>query len=75
LPGNKSFSILAKNLSEEHFYIQRAVLNGKELKRSWITHQEITGGGTLEFFLGNTPSETWGTKGQYVTSLESTTRR
>jgi putative alpha-1,2-mannosidase len=75
LPGNKSFSILAKNLSEENFYIQRAVLNGKELKRSWITHQEITGGGTLEFFLGNTPSETWGTKGQYVTSLESTTGR
>lgn len=75
LPGNRSFRIVANNLSEDNFYIRRVVLNGKELNRSWITHQEITGGGTLEITLGNTPSETWGAKEQYVTSLESNAGR
>ena len=71
LPGNKSFRIIARNLSEDNFYIQGVTLNGKKLTRSWISHQEITGGGTLEFTLGNTPSKTWGTSGQFVPGIDT----
>ena len=32
-------------------------LNGKPLDRLWITHDEITSGGTLEFVLGKEPKQ------------------
>ncbi len=75
LPGKKSFRIVAKNLSDDNFYIQDAVLNGKKLTRSWITHKEITGGGTLEFTLGNVPSKTWGASGQYIPAIGTNFRQ
>ena len=69
LPGNKTFRITAKNVSDESFYIQKAFLNGKELNRCWIKQDEITMGGTLEFVLGKTPNLSWGTSEQYITQF------
>jgi|GEM_PF-2647580 len=42
-------------------YVQSATLNGKPLNRCWITYQEITAGGTLDFVLGASPNKAWGT--------------
>ena len=53
----KTFTIIAKNNSPENVYIQSMTLNGKPLDRLWITHDEITSGGTLEFVLGNEPKQ------------------
>jgi len=58
-PG-KSFVIRAKNLSNENIYIQSATLNGKELNRSWINHDEIVKGGELVFEMGKEPNKMWG---------------
>ncbi|SEB38662.1 alpha-1,2-mannosidase, putative [Tenacibaculum sp. MAR_2009_124] len=58
--GNK-FTMVAHDLSEENKYITKVVLNGKVLDRTFITHNEVVNGGTLEFHMANTPSE-WGTK-------------
>jgi predicted alpha-1,2-mannosidase len=58
--GGKTFTIIAKNNSQQNVYIQAATLNSRPLSRAWITHQEITAGGTLEFQMGPTPNETWG---------------
>ena len=58
-PG-KSFSIKANNLSKDNFYIQSATLNGKEFSRSWISHDEIVGGGELVFQMGSQPNKNWG---------------
>ncbi len=71
LPDNKTFTITAKNVSDENFYIQKAFLNGEELNRCWIKHDEITKGGTLEFILGNQPNEKWGTNEQYIPGLKN----
>ena len=38
LDSKKTFTVIAKNLSEENFYIQSATLNGKPFDRSYITH-------------------------------------
>lgn len=54
-PG-KRFKILAKNNSAENIYIQKIELNGKELERFYLTHQEITQGGTLELIMGPVPN-------------------
>ena len=45
-------------------YIQSVVLNGKELKSSFLTYSQINNGGTLEFKMGNAPSAEWGVGNQ-----------
>ena len=60
-PG-KFFTVLAPLASEKNKYIRRVRLNGSELNRSYITHQEIMHGGVLEFDMGDTPDKTLFTK-------------
>lgn len=50
--AGKQFKITAKNNSSENIYIQKMELNGQELDRFYLTHQEITDGGTLELMMG-----------------------
>lgn len=61
LPGDKRFTILAKGVSAENKYIQRATLNGEPYDKSWIRHADIVQGGELVFAMGPSPSE-WATK-------------
>lgn len=56
----KNLNILAHDNSDENIYIQKVVLNGKDYDKSYINYDNIMAGGTLEFFMGNTPSETYG---------------
>lgn len=56
--GNgKTFRVVAHNNSSENKYIQSAKLNGKPYTRSYIDFKEIVRGGTLEFVMGNKPSQ------------------
>lgn len=57
--GHK-FTVLAANNSPENIYIQSASLNGKELDRAWLTHNEIVAGGTLRLVMGPKPNLDWG---------------
>ncbi len=57
---NRKFTIIAHNASMDNKYIQSAKLNGKLLSRTWITHDEIVSGGTLEFEMGPDPNKEWG---------------
>lgn len=47
----KRFVITANKESEKHIYVKKVLLNGTPLDRTWITHEEIMNGGTLEFVL------------------------
>lgn len=60
LPANKTFAILAKNNSSRNKYIQSATLNGLQLDRPWITHEEILKGGSIVFEMGPEPNKKWG---------------
>ena len=57
---NKAFTVKASGVSAENIYIQSAELNGKPHNKCWITHDDITSGGTLVFEMGPTPNKTWG---------------
>lgn len=59
LPNEKFFTVEAVNNSKRNKYIQSATLNGEELNRSWITHEEITTGGELRFIMGDRPNKAW----------------
>ena len=53
--GNK-FRIEAHNNSTQNIYVQRAKLNGKRYRKSYIDFDDIAKGGTLELFMGPQPS-------------------
>jgi putative alpha-1,2-mannosidase len=55
-PG-KYFTVKAPEASPTNKYIQEVSLNGQKLDRSYITHQEIMDGGTLEFTMGAKPNK------------------
>ena len=60
--GNgKTFSVVARNNSDRNIYVQKAYLNGREYKKSYIDYADIMAGGKLELVMGSKPSK-WGTK-------------
>ncbi len=60
LSPDKKFVIKAPMVSENNKYVTRVFLNGKELKRPWISHSEILTGGTIEFEMSAIPNkELW----------------
>ena len=60
LDNNKTFKIKTINNSKENKYILSGTLNGQSFDRTWITHEEITNGGTLIFEMGPEPNKKWG---------------
>lgn len=60
LPNGKSFTVKARNYSEDNKYIQSAKLRGKPLDRAWFTHEELLDGGVLELTMGPRPNVDWG---------------
>ena len=59
LDNGKTFTVLAPNVSRENIYIQSVKVNGKPYDKSYITHQQIMDGATVEFVMGNQPGEIW----------------
>jgi putative alpha-1,2-mannosidase len=55
LDGGKELTIIAHNISNKNIYIQSVSLNGKHITGSFLSHKDITQGGTLEFVMGPRP--------------------
>ena len=60
LTDGKKFSIEAVNNSAENIYIDKLTWNGKKYTKSYITHQMIMSGGTLKYYMRNTPNKKFG---------------
>jgi putative alpha-1,2-mannosidase len=60
LSNGKTFSMTAKNISDENIYIQTVKLNGKNWDSPFLPYKDLKNGGTIEFTMGAKPSE-WGT--------------
>jgi predicted alpha-1,2-mannosidase len=58
--GGKTFTITAKNNGPQEPYINKATLNGNNFDRTFISHQEIVGGGELMFQMSSAPNHHWG---------------
>ena len=56
----KTFTIIAENASHENMYVQKAMLNGKELKSFKFPAKELLEGGTLRLIVGASPDMSWG---------------
>lgn len=53
--NNDILKVTAEGLSEENIYVQSLKVNGKQWNQSWLSHDDIADGGTLEFVLGSDP--------------------
>ncbi len=51
LENGKTFEIEAVNQSTTNVFVQKVLLNGQPLNRTYITHQEIMSGGKLTFYM------------------------
>ncbi len=58
--GGHTFTVIAQNNSAKNIYIQSATLNGKPLRGTWLTHTQLTTGGTLKLVMGPKPNTQWG---------------
>lgn len=58
--GSKKFSITVEHQSKKNIYIQKITLNGKPYPKSYIKHSDLVKGGNMVFYMGNTPSKTFG---------------
>ncbi|NML22877.1 glycoside hydrolase family 92 protein [Pseudoflavitalea sp. G-6-1-2] len=57
LENGKTFTIDVANNSDKNVYIQKILLNGKPLQRLFMKHEDILGGGTLQFVMGAKPNK------------------
>ena len=57
LANGKSFEIKAPEVSDKNRYVKSVFLNGKPYTKTYITHADLQGGGTLEFVMSAKPNK------------------
>jgi len=57
LENNKTFTVEALNQSDKNVYVQKVMLNGKEITSNSIKHSDITNGGKLTFYMSAKPKK------------------
>lgn len=61
LENGQTFTITAKDNSDENLYIESAKLNSRRHTRNYITHDDIMSGGKLSLRMSSEPNTTRGT--------------
>ncbi|MEN8885087.1 MAG: GH92 family glycosyl hydrolase, partial [Winogradskyella sp.] len=61
LENGKQFTIVANNLSDTNIYVEHVKLNGKDVDVTFLKHEDIINGGTLEFSMTDNPA-VWGSR-------------
>ena len=61
LENGKTFTITAKDNSDENFYIESAKLNSRRHTRNYITYDDIMSGGKLSIRMSSEPNTSRGT--------------
>ncbi len=62
LDNGNTFIIEAKGNSSSHIYLQNLSLNNSDYHKSFITHQDILKGGSLQMQMGTEPNTEWFTQ-------------
>ena len=55
LSNGKTFTVLAPKVNKENIYIQSIKVNGQPYDKTYITHEQIMSGATVEFEMSKTP--------------------
>ena len=68
-PKGKTFQITVENFEDKRPYLEKVVLNGKVLDRTWLTHEEIMKGGELVITASEVPNKTLGVENRWVSDM------
>jgi len=68
-PKGKTFQITVENFDDKRPYLEKVVLNGKVLDRTWLTHEEIMKGGELVITASEVPNKTLGMENRWVSDM------
>ncbi|MBE0678505.1 MAG: GH92 family glycosyl hydrolase [Bacteroidales bacterium] len=61
LSDGRKLVISAPENDRETIFVKQVRLNGRRLDNNYVTHEQLTGGGTLEFFMSGEPERERGT--------------
>ena len=67
--NGKHLHITVKNFSATNCYIKKVLFNGIDIKRTWITHNEIKNGGRLEIIASGIP-DSYGKDNVFITNMK-----
>jgi predicted alpha-1,2-mannosidase len=56
LENGKTLTIEANNQSDKNIYVEKILVNGKQINRNYITHAEIMNGGKITFYMSDKPT-------------------
>ena len=56
LGNNKTLEIKAPEVSDVNRYVQKVTLNGQEITKLYLTHEQLMKGGELVFEMGSKPN-------------------
>jgi putative alpha-1,2-mannosidase len=57
LDNGKTMEIKADGVSDTNRYVKSVLLNGKPYTKTYITHDDLMAGGTLEFVMSSKPNK------------------
>ncbi|WBL20814.1 GH92 family glycosyl hydrolase [Zunongwangia sp. HRR-M8] len=57
LDNGNTFRVIAENQSDKNVYVEKVELNGKELSKPFISHEDVMNGGELKFYMSNQPNK------------------
>jgi putative alpha-1,2-mannosidase len=60
LSNGKSFTMVARNISEKNIYVQSVRVNDKNWESPFLPYDELKNGGRIDFTMGPQPGQ-WGT--------------
>ncbi|GHT15301.1 alpha-1 2-mannosidase [Bacteroidia bacterium] len=75
LESGKTFTIAAPNNNEATPYVRSLQLNAAPFSRTYLTHEEITAGGTLNVEMDNTPNKTTAEERPYSFSANKVVKK
>jgi len=57
LENGKTFEVATVNQSDKNVFVSKVLLNGKELSKSFLKHEDVMNGGKITFYMSNKPNK------------------
>ncbi|MFC0777917.1 GH92 family glycosyl hydrolase [Flavobacterium sp. HJSW_4] len=57
LENGKTFEVATVNQSDKNVFVSKVLLNGKELSRPFLKHEDVMNGGKITFYMSSKPNK------------------
>lgn len=57
LENGKTFEVETVNQSDKNVFVSKVLLNGKELSKPFLKHEDVINGGKITFYMSNKPNK------------------